>query len=58
MGCLYWRMFKDFIWIIKLGYGQLSFSQTVKLLASGSNDESIKIWDIKTGECLKTLKWQ
>jgi WD40 repeat protein len=24
-------------------------------LASGSGDGTIKIWDIKTGECLKTL---
>lgn len=26
------------------------------LLASGGRDEIIKIWDIQTGECLKTLK--
>jgi WD40 repeat protein len=24
-------------------------------LASGSQDEMIKLWDVKTGECLKTL---
>jgi WD40 repeat protein len=29
------------------------FGQTV---VSGSQDETIKLWDIKTGECLKTLK--
>ena len=25
-------------------------------LISGSNDKSIKIWDLETGQCLKTLK--
>jgi WD40 repeat protein len=24
-------------------------------LASGSADETVKLWDVKTGECLKTL---
>nr|WP_256871899.1 hypothetical protein [Nostoc sp. TCL26-01] len=26
------------------------------MLASGSNDETIKLWDVQTGECLKTLR--
>jgi len=26
------------------------------VLASGSQDETIKLWDVKTGECLKTLR--
>lgn len=26
-----------------------------QVLASGSQDETIKIWDVNTGECLKTL---
>ncbi len=26
------------------------------MLASGSRDETIKLWDIQTGECLKTLR--
>lgn len=25
-------------------------------LASGSQDETLKLWDAKTGECLKTLR--
>jgi WD40 repeat protein len=25
-------------------------------LASGSQDETVKLWDAKTGECLKTLR--
>jgi len=27
-----------------------------QILASGSTDETIKLWNIKTGECLKTLR--
>ena len=27
-----------------------------KFIVSGSSDDTIKIWDIKTGECLKTLE--
>ena len=26
-------------------------------LASGSQDKTIKIWDIKTGDCLKNICW-
>jgi len=25
-------------------------------LASGSQDETIRLWDVNTGECLKTLR--
>ncbi|MBD2460345.1 pentapeptide repeat-containing protein [Oscillatoria sp. FACHB-1407] len=28
----------------------------VKLFASGSADETIKLWDLQTGQCLKTLR--
>jgi WD40 repeat protein len=27
-----------------------------QILASGSHDETIKLWDVRTGECLKTLR--
>jgi hypothetical protein len=30
--------------------------QSGQVLASGSEDETIKLWDANTGECLKTLK--
>ena len=33
----------------------LSFSPDNKLLASGSHDNTVKIWDVKSGECLHTL---
>ena len=32
------------------------FSCDGHLIASGGFDETIKIWDSQTGECLKTLK--
>jgi WD40 repeat protein len=32
------------------------FSPNAKSLVSSSYDETIKIWDIRTGECLKTLQ--
>jgi WD40 repeat protein len=34
----------------------ISFSPDGQTLASGSHDETIKLWDVKTGECLKTLR--
>jgi WD40 repeat protein len=33
----------------------INFSPDEKYLVSGSADSSIKIWDIKSGECLKIL---
>jgi len=34
----------------------LSFSPDNKLIASGSHDNTVKIWDIESEECLHTLK--
>jgi WD40 repeat protein len=33
-----------------------SFGPGGNLLASGSDDETIKLWNTRTGECLKTFK--
>ena len=34
----------------------VAISPDGKTIVSGSSDETIKIWDIQSGECLKTLK--
>jgi WD40 repeat protein len=34
----------------------VSFSPDGRVLVSGSQDETIKLWDVKTGECLKILR--
>lgn len=36
--------------------GQVAFSPTGRHLASSSTDETIRLWDIETGECLKILQ--
>ena len=35
----------------------VAISPDGKYIVSGSNDSTIKIWDIKTAECLNTLEW-
>ncbi|NER45577.1 MAG: NACHT domain-containing protein [Symploca sp. SIO1A3] len=34
----------------------LTFSPEVNILASGSNDQTIRLWNVHTGQCLKTLR--
>lgn len=34
----------------------MAFSPDGKTLASGSGDENIKLWDVQSGACLKTLR--
>jgi WD40 repeat protein len=34
----------------------VAFHPDGRTLASGSEDETIKFWDIQTGQCLKTLR--
>ncbi|MDZ7950492.1 NB-ARC domain-containing protein [Nostoc sp. DedQUE09] len=38
-------------WVVSV-----AFSLDGQILASGSNDHTIKLWDIQTGQCLKTLR--
>jgi WD40 repeat protein len=34
----------------------VAFSPDGSLLTSGSADATVKLWDVQTGECLKTLQ--
>jgi WD40 repeat protein len=34
----------------------VAFHPDGRTLASGSEDETIKYWDVRTGRCLKTLR--
>nr|WP_302480992.1 hypothetical protein [Nostoc sp. TCL240-02] len=34
----------------------MAFHPNGQNLVSGSQDETIKLWDVETGECLQTLR--
>lgn len=38
------------------GSCSLSFNSLGNILAHSSQDDFIKLWDVETGECMKTLK--
>ena len=39
-----------------MGVWSVAFSPDGQTLASGSQDETVKLWDMPTGECLRTLR--
>ena len=47
--------------LLEKGHSSFIYSVTIspdgKYIVSGSDDNTIKIWDIKTAECLNTLEW-
>ena len=38
------------------GVNSVAFSPNGDLLASGSHDETIKLWDVESGKCIFTLE--
>jgi len=56
MGCQYWSVSPNFIEdIANWGLVQLFSIPMVTLLASGSADQTVKLWKVDTGLCFKTL---
>ncbi|WP_365671757.1 hypothetical protein [Okeania sp. SIO3I5] len=46
----------DFIFHFWRSLLEVAFHPDGQILASSSADETIKLWNIKTGECIKTLR--
>jgi len=42
--------------ILTAGSGQLLLAPNGYLLASGSTDRTVKLWDVSSGECLKLCR--
>jgi WD40 repeat protein len=40
---------------VKKSFGSLRLFESVKSFATSSTDKTIKVWEIESGECLKTL---
>ncbi|NJM54884.1 MAG: hypothetical protein HC841_02200, partial [Verrucomicrobiae bacterium] len=36
----------------------IAFSPNGETIASGSRDETVKLWDVRTGDCMATIRAQ